>query len=729
MLGGEGGDLAEWTACPLRQDGIGIISYTKLHSLLTHNKTPKRPVNAKGPYALDILRQEMPMGPDVRLTLRHALAGRTAQVIGLLSSWDDSSTGLVSRRDFWRALSLLGLRVSKVDFDMVFEWYRPENHVDTIPLKWLQRKLHQDLKAMSPSILRRPPRSRKPPVPSPRPEELCVRRESSQRGGPVEILFVRTPERQESGGEPVPARRVNTSVDPVCSEPLEEVSEPRFPEEEAALTRAREAKKVLKAELEEAKEKAGELAAEVEANGGKARCPELSAASEEAMARCREQLEPALAASRRAVKGAEDNLQTVRMLHARKLCATRMNELAASNSERYCNIMNEVGAELRRQASTTRGSSKAEIEGGEVETRVRKQRKYPTRGRGLPGQLGPPWVNPGPVPHDIFSRIPELPNKRLPDIQSVRTSESREASALEPIRKLMTMRLPALLQIFHTWDLDCNGTISLFEMQNALGTLDIPVTDKKAMMQIFEVMDTDQTGSIDFAELRHALMREQPRHTMPQISVDQTKLARRRVYTNSSMKDRADVEAAQNIEECVQKIKDLMANNLTKVTDLFRKWDKNLDGLITLDELRRALAALSVPIDEKLLKRFFKLVDVDGSGSIEFGELNAILRKQQEQKASWGKRVQQIIDIGGSHGLGGGTHPGIRSTQMLDINSPTSTPLGSNSTQLATKPAFTSRDLDLAGIARKSSLSQGSRVESSARGRSGSAVMRPPPLV
>ena len=66
-----------------------------------------------------------------------------------------------------------------------------------------------------------------------------------------------------------------------------------------------------------------------------------------------------------------------------------------------------------------------------------------------------------------------------------------------------------------------------------------------------------------------------------------------------------------------------------------------------MDELRRAFAALSVPMNNGALKMLFKQIDTDCSGSIDFKELNSILRKEGDRKAVRGKRVKEIWTVRG----------------------------------------------------------------------------------
>ena len=74
-------------------------------------------------------------------------------------------------------------------------------------------------------------------------------------------------------------------------------------------------------------------------------------------------------------------------------------------------------------------------------------------------------------------------------------------------------------------------------------------------------------------------------------------------------------------------IKQRLGLNLGRVVDLFRRWDVNCDGEISIDELRMALSALDISCDEWELRALFEHLDTDRSQSINFHELNEALRK------------------------------------------------------------------------------------------------------
>lgn len=72
--------------------------------------------------------------------------------------------------------------------------------------------------------------------------------------------------------------------------------------------------------------------------------------------------------------------------------------------------------------------------------------------------------------------------------------------------------------------------------------------------------------------------------------------------------------------------------------DVFRKWDHDMDQSVSSSELRRALAALSIPIDERALRLLFSTLDVDASGALSFKELNAALQRKVDFAVAGGER-------------------------------------------------------------------------------------------
>ena len=70
-----------------------------------------------------------------------------------------------------------------------------------------------------------------------------------------------------------------------------------------------------------------------------------------------------------------------------------------------------------------------------------------------------------------------------------------------------------------------------------------------------------------------------------------------------------------------------MLRSLTRVMDLFQKWDYDRSGSVDKKEFAIALRELGFNAPKQAVHQLFDEMDVDRSGHIEFGELNAKLRQ------------------------------------------------------------------------------------------------------
>lgn len=103
-----------------------------------------------------------------------------------------------------------------------------------------------------------------------------------------------------------------------------------------------------------------------------------------------------------------------------------------------------------------------------------------------------------------------------------------------------------------------------------------------------------------------------------------------------------------------EQLREALRVNLTRVTDLFVAWDDNGDGRVSRREFCRGvrLFGLSAPMEE--IQQLYDSFDPNGDGSIEFGELNALLRQTKAPEpeklkmpsllstSTWGKAAAQV---------------------------------------------------------------------------------------
>ena len=75
-----------------------------------------------------------------------------------------------------------------------------------------------------------------------------------------------------------------------------------------------------------------------------------------------------------------------------------------------------------------------------------------------------------------------------------------------------------------------------------------------------------------------------------------------------------------------RKLREKMRANRTRVMDLFKQWDKDESGLVSRDEFARGLSKSGVQLRDADVTLLFDFFDVDGSGTIDFYEMNEQLR-------------------------------------------------------------------------------------------------------
>ena len=202
-----------------------------------------------------------------------------------------------------------------------------------------------------------------------------------------------------------------------------------------------------------------------------------------------------------------------------------------------------------------------------------------------------------------------------------------------------------VVELFRKWDVNCDGNVNINELRDAIGALGLHhqvmsprgvcLWDESTMDALFRALDLNNSGAVDFHELHHALRKYNPPPLptkggdLPAISLE---MPRRK-----SMTDTSTTGSGKDLE-AIASIKRTLALNQSRVIDLFKRWDYDMDTEISAHELRRALAALSISIDARALKLLFRTIDTDGSGNISFNELNAVLRRQVDFDSGNGER-------------------------------------------------------------------------------------------
>ena len=95
---------------------------------------------------------------------------------------------------------------------------------------------------------------------------------------------------------------------------------------------------------------------------------------------------------------------------------------------------------------------------------------------------------------------------------------------------------------------------------------------------------------------------------------------------NSRALGNIDLDEGPDAKPVSEQIAAALRKNSARVLDLFRDWDVDGDGEVSLQEFRRAMPALGLVVPQADIDSLFKSWDKDGGGALNLRELQKILR-------------------------------------------------------------------------------------------------------
>ena len=203
------------------------------------------------------------------------------------------------------------------------------------------------------------------------------------------------------------------------------------------------------------------------------------------------------------------------------------------------------------------------------------------------------------------------------------------------LRDALVRSSSRVIDLFRQWDDDGSGTIDKKEFRRAIRALGFDFfADVSEIDMVFDDFDTDGSGSIDYKELNKMLRQGASVQLDSKLqaggageivmgSKNKHKLRKHRA------KGKALPSAVTLKPSGKQSVKDqlirILKDNAVRVIDLFREWDEDADGLVSKKEFRQAISALGYNANKADLDAVFATFDEDGSGDIEYGELQRAL--------------------------------------------------------------------------------------------------------
>ena len=226
-----------------------------------------------------------------------------------------------------------------------------------------------------------------------------------------------------------------------------------------------------------------------------------------------------------------------------------------------------------------------------------------------------------------------------------------------------------VLDLFQEWDEDGSGSITKAELRRAVEAMGFPC-GKREVDALFKEIDDDDSGRVDYLELNKMLRQGagsqqeggtgrspfvSPRSQAPRDRQGWSQ--NRRALKRSTERERGggatgrgrgplaylqlDFDAGGRADGTppphpVEQLRMGLAENSTRVVDLFKSWDTDGNGQVDRDEFRSALFSLGVDqaIFSAHVDGLFEAFDKDGSGSIEYKEMHRMLRKDASLDAA-----------------------------------------------------------------------------------------------
>jgi len=194
--------------------------------------------------------------------------------------------------------------------------------------------------------------------------------------------------------------------------------------------------------------------------------------------------------------------------------------------------------------------------------------------------------------------------------------ETRGEGVRVALKQLLGRSLDQVTSLLEEWDRDGNGVVDKREFIRAFnflgkGSNDKWTNDSTGAEEIFDELDKDQSGFLDLKELRAVQRESDPRSkrtALPQMTID---------------------EHSTKISVTAQ-MRNFLKQNRGQVMTLFRSWDDDEDGTVSIEEFRKAMALMGVMGKDGVVDALFNEIDADRSGLIEFPELDRVLKGKKD---------------------------------------------------------------------------------------------------
>lgn len=194
-------------------------------------------------------------------------------------------------------------------------------------------------------------------------------------------------------------------------------------------------------------------------------------------------------------------------------------------------------------------------------------------------------------------------------------------------REALNQRFADLHKAFQTVDLDRSGTLDRFEVERALQLWGVNISGDK-LDQLWDILDTNGNGEISYAEFVNALARDtaatmvQPAGpSAPQLSKEQ-----------------------KEIKKTLQEAEDAFSAKFSDMRKAFKYVDLDNSGTVDRGELENALKMWNIRLTPEALERLWNELDYNGNGEISYHEFVDAMKRDAVSRR-WADKAVGPADI------------------------------------------------------------------------------------
>ncbi len=207
--------------------------------------------------------------------------------------------------------------------------------------------------------------------------------------------------------------------------------------------------------------------------------------------------------------------------------------------------------------------------------------------------------------------------------------EDANKSVPEQLRDALAANAVRVIDLFREWDDDRSGSVTAREFRKAMRSLGFQAS-RAEVDAVFSQFDQDGSGSIDQKELEAALKKRggKVRKNRDQNLYNLRNRLHKKAFDGAlhmrMWESGVDIDEESDVPVHEQ-IRDALARNCGRVTELFAEWDEDGSGTITSGEFRKAMLALNFYATPEQYKALFDEWDPDHSGKLELVEVKRLL--------------------------------------------------------------------------------------------------------